>query len=159
MKLLSRYSLIAAFSLFGAGLMSAQVATKPALSLALAKKVAAVAQAEAAKNKWTVVIAIVDEGGSLVYLEKMDGTQLGSIDVAQGKAATALRFKRPTKVFEDAVVGGRTPILSLPGVVAVEGGLPIVVDGAFIGAIGISGAKSNEDGIVAQAALAAVAAK
>jgi uncharacterized protein GlcG (DUF336 family) len=84
----------------------------------------------------------------------MDGTQLGSITVAQEKAKTALNFKRSTKVFEDMIAGGRNAALSLPGVVAIEGGLPLVVDGAYLGAIGISGAKSSEDGVVAAAALA-----
>jgi uncharacterized protein GlcG (DUF336 family) len=104
-----------------------------------------------------MVIVIVDDGGNLVYLEKMDGTQIGSIEVAQGKAVTALKFKRPTKAFEDAVAGGRNAILSLPGAVLIEGGIPLVVDGAYIGAIGVSGMKSNEDGIVAAAGVAALA--
>jgi uncharacterized protein GlcG (DUF336 family) len=86
----------------------------------------------------------------------MDGTQLGSIVVAQEKATTALKFKRSSKAFEDMVAGGRHAALSLPGVVAIEGGLPLVVDGAFIGAIGISGAKSSEDGVIAQAGVNAV---
>jgi uncharacterized protein GlcG (DUF336 family) len=137
--------------------LRAQTLTKPTVSLELAKKIAAKAQAEAVKTKLTVVIAIVDDGGSLVYLERMDGTQLGSIVVAQEKAATALKFKRSTKAFEDMVAGGRNAVLSLPGVVAIEGGLPLVVDGAIIGAIGISGAKSTEDGVIAQAGLAALA--
>ena len=137
--------------------LHAQVGTKPTLTLELANKVAAKAEAEAIKNKWTVVIAIVDDSGNPVYLEKMDGTQLGSIDVAQEKARTAVRFKRSTKVFEDAVAGGRTAILSLPGVVAIEGGLPLVVDGTYIGAIGISGMKSSEVGVIAQAGVSVLA--
>ena len=145
--------LAATFVALGAASLHAQVLSKPAISLELAKKVAARAEAEAAQRKWTVVIAIVDEGGNLVLLEKMDGTQLGSIEVARAKATTALRFKRPTKAFEDAVAGGRNAILSLPGAVLVEGGVPLVVNGAMIGAIGISGMKSNEDGIVAAAAV------
>ncbi len=136
--------------------ISAQVITKTTVGLELAKKIATKAEAEAMKNKWTVVIVVVDDGGNLVYLEKMDGTQLGSIEVAQEKAKTALKFKRPSKAFEDVVAGGRTAILSLPNVVAIEGGLPIVVDGAYIGAIGVSGMKSSEDGVVAQAGLAAL---
>jgi glc operon protein GlcG len=134
--------------------LRAQLPTKPTLSLELAKKISAAAEAEAAKNKWTVVIALVDEGGNLLHLARMDGTQLGSITVAQEKAKTALNFKRSTKVFEDMIAGGRNAALSLPGVVAIEGGLPLVVDGAYLGAIGISGAKSSEDGVVAAAALA-----
>jgi uncharacterized protein GlcG (DUF336 family) len=100
-----------------------------------------------------VCIAIVDEGGNLVYFAKTDGTQIGSIDVAQGKARTAIRFKRSTKVFEEAVLkDGRSVIMTLPGVVAVEGGLPLIVDGVPIGAIGVSGVTSAQDGIVAKAA-------
>ncbi len=153
MKQLLRTLLLAIFVLVNAAPLSAQVISKPTISLELAKKLGAKAEAEAARNKWTVVVAIVDDGGNLVYLSKMDGTQIGSIDVAQKKARTALKFKRPTKAFEDAVAGGRTAIVSLPDVVAIEGGVPIMAGDAYIGAIGISGAKSNEDGIVAAAAL------
>src|SRR5881396_973307 len=101
MKHLLRCLLAAACLALGALPLRAQLVTKSSIGLELAKKVAAKAEAEAAARKWTVVIAIVDDGGSLVYLAKMDGTQLGSIDVAQAKARTALRFKRPTKVFEE----------------------------------------------------------
>lgn len=139
--------------------LSAQLATKPALTLELAKKISAKAEAEAAKNKWTVVIAIVDDGGNLLHLARMDGTQIGSIDVALEKAKTALKFKRATKVFEDMIGGGRNAALSLPGVVAIEGGVPLVVDGTYVGAIGISGAKSSEDGLVAAAAITVLPAK
>ena len=128
-----------------------QLAEKKTLTLAVAKQVAAAAEAEAAKNKFTMVIAIVDEGGNLIYLEKMDETQFGSIDVAQAKAHTAIGFKRPTKVFQDAVAGGNTSILKLPGVVATEGGIPLTADGKIIGAIGVSGGTSQQDGTVAQA--------
>jgi glc operon protein GlcG len=144
--------LIATTALAAAPLqLSAQLLPKNTISLELAKKIAARAESEAAKNKWTMVIAVVDDGGNLIYLERMDGTQLGSIEVAQEKAKTALKFKRPTKAFEDVVAGGRTAVLSLPGVVAIEGGLPLMADGVIIGAIGVSGAKSSEDGVVAQA--------
>jgi glc operon protein GlcG len=133
--------------------LQAQLVTKTTVGLELAKKIAAKAEAEAAAKKWTVVVAIVDDGGNLVYLSRMDGTQLGSIDVAQAKAKTALKFKRPTKAFEDAVAGGRNAILSLPDALLVEGGLPLVVNGAYVGAIGISGMKSSEDGEIAAAAV------
>ena len=131
--------------------VDAQVATKKAVTLELAKKVAVAAEAEARKNNWNVVVAIVDDGANLVYLERMDNTQIGSIEVAIQKARTAISFKRPSKTFEDMVAGGRAAILSLPGVVPLEGGLPLVVDGQFIGAIGISGATSQQDGLVAKA--------
>jgi uncharacterized protein GlcG (DUF336 family) len=133
---------------------SAQLTTKKVLTLDAAKKLASVAEAEVLKNKWTMVIAIVDDGGNLMYLEKIDNTQIGSIEVAIQKAKSAILFKRPTKVFEDKVIKeGRTVILSLPNAIAVEGGLPIVVDGQYIGAIGISGGSSDQDGVVAKAAV------
>ena len=114
---------------------NAQLATKKTLTLDAAKAIAAAAHAEAAKNNWTMVIAVVDDGAHLIYLEKMDGTQMGSVLIAQEKAAGAVRFKRPTKVMEDAVAGGRNAVLALPGVVPIEGGIPIMVDGVLIGAV------------------------
>jgi uncharacterized protein GlcG (DUF336 family) len=136
----------------------ADLATKKSLTLAAAKKIAAAAEAEAAKNNWNVVIAIVDDGGNLLYLQRMDGTQVGSIDVAVAKATSAFRFKRPTKAFEDALKGGRQAILKLPGATPVEGGIPITLDGQILGAIGVSGVQSFEDAQIAQAGLAVVAA-
>lgn len=129
----------------------AQLATKKALTLEVVKRLAAIAEAEALKNKWTMVIAIVDDGGNLMYLEKIDNTQIGSIEVAIQKAKTAISFKRPTKSFEDKVLGGRTVILSMPNVIAIEGGLPLIIDGQYIGAIGVSGGTSDQDGVVAKA--------
>jgi glc operon protein GlcG len=129
---------------------AAQLADKKALTLEVAKQIAAAAEAEAIKNKWTVAIAIVDDGGNLVYLEKIDETQIGSINVAIGKAKTAVSFKRPTKAMEDAIAGGRNALLSL-GQTTLEGGVPILNDGKVIGAIGVSGVKSNEDAQVAKA--------
>ena len=134
----------------------AQYLEKKTIGLALAKKIAAIAEAEAAQHAWTVAISIVDDGGNLVYCEKMDHKQHGSVDVSFRKARTAIMFKRPTKAFEDMVIGGRTAILGLPGALPLEGGHPVVVDGEYIGAIGVSGAKSAEDGIVARAAAEAV---
>jgi glc operon protein GlcG len=135
----------------------AQLATKKVLTLEAAKQIAAAAQAEARKNNWTMVIAIADDGGHLIYLERMDGTQVASVTVAQEKAACAILFKRPTKALEEAVAGGRIVVMKLAGSIPVEGGLPIVVDGQFIGAIGVSGATSAQDGQVAAAGLAALA--
>jgi uncharacterized protein GlcG (DUF336 family) len=133
--------------------MSAELTPTKRLNLAAAKEIAAAAEKEAIANKWTMVIAILDDGGNLIYLERMDDTQIGSIDVAVAKAASAIKFKRPTKVFEDAVAGGRTAIVALPGAVPIEGGVPITVDGKIIGAIGVSGATSAQDGQVAAAGL------
>ena len=132
---------------------TAQLATKKALTLEAAKKLAALAESEATKNKWTMVIVIVDDGGNVMYLERMDNTQIGSIEVATQKAKTAISFKRPTKSFEERALAGRNVLLALPGVVPIEGGLPIVVDGQYLGAIGVSGGASDQDGAVAKAAL------
>ncbi len=100
-----------------------------------------------------MVVAIVDAAGDLVYYEKMDNTQLGSSQVAIGKARSAVRFKRPTKAFQDAVAGGGAGVrmLGLEGAVPIEGGIPIVMDGKIVGAIGVSGDSSDHDGICAKA--------
>jgi glc operon protein GlcG len=131
--------------------------TKKTLSLADAKVIAAAASAKAVVEGWTVVIAILDVGGHLLYLERADGTQLGSVHVAQEKARTALLFKRPTKALEDGVLGGKFHMLSLPGATAVEGGLPLSKDGEIVGSIGVSGVLSSQDGQVAAAGQEAVA--
>jgi glc operon protein GlcG len=144
---------IAGFVLFGLLHADAQVATKKAVTLDLAKRIAAAAEVEAKKNNWNVVIAVVDDGANLIYLERMDNTQLGSLEVAIQKARTAISFKRPTKAYEDMVAGGRTAILAVPGVVPIEGGLPLIVDGQFIGAVGVSGGTAQQDGQVAKAAV------
>ena len=118
-----------------------------------AKTVAAAAVAEARKNQWTMAIAIVDTAGDLVYFEKMDNTQVGSINVAIEKARASARFKRPTKAFQDALAAGGEGwrILSLDGAVAVEGGLPLIAGGKIVGAIGASGGSSQQDGVTAMA--------
>ena len=133
--------------------MAAELTTKKALNLAVAKEIAAAAEKEARANKWTVVIAIVDDGANLIYLQRMDETQIGSIDVAIAKAQSAIKFKRPTKAMEDALKGGRQAILRLPGAMPIEGGLPIQADGKIIGAIGVSGVQSFEDAQIATAGL------
>jgi glc operon protein GlcG len=143
---------------FGAAIASAQLMDKKGLTLEAAKKIAAAAEEEAVKNKWAAVIAIVDDGGSLVYLQRLDETQIGSIEIAILKAKTAVSFKRPTKALEDAVLtGGRTVVLSLPGAVPIEGGLPLVVDGKVIGSIGVSGVTAQQDGQIAKAGADVVA--
>jgi len=123
------------------------------ISLESAKKAAAAAAAEARKNNWNMAIAITDVGGDLVYLEKMDGTQTGSVKVAIDKARTAAMFKRPTKVWQDAVAsgGGGLRVLGLEGVVPIDGGLPIVMDGKIVGAIGVSGAAGDQEAQCAKA--------
>lgn len=137
---------------------AAKLATKHAMTLEIAKQVSAAAEAEAVKNNWNMVIAIVDDGGLLVHLIRRDGTQYGSIQVAQDKARTAIAFRRPTKALEDAVAGGRNAILGLSGATPIEGGIPIVVDGEMVGAIGVSGGSSPQDAQVAQAGINALPA-
>ena len=134
------------------------VAYGESISLASAKKVLSAAEAFAQSNQWTMVIAIVDTGGNLVALEKMDNTQLGSIDVAIGKAKTANNFKRSTKVFEDLVANGGIGLrlLGVQGIVPLEGGEPIFSNGKIIGAIGVSGMQSTQDAEVARAGLSAL---
>ena len=128
------------------------------INLETAKKAAAAAAAEARKNNWNMAIAITDGGGALVYLEKMDATQTGSVKVAVGKARSAAMFKRPTKVFQDAVAGGGAGlrILGLDGAVPIDGGLPIVLDGKIVGAIGVSGAAGDQDAQCAKAGVDAL---
>ena len=125
----------------------------PTITADQAKSVAAAAVAEARKNQWTMAVAIVDPAGDLVYFEKMDNTQVGSIDVAIAKARASARFKRPTKAFQDALAAGGEGwrILSLEGAVAVEGGVPLIVGGKIVGAIGASGGASQQDGMTAAA--------
>jgi glc operon protein GlcG len=130
---------------------SVNLATKSTLNLEVVKKIAAAAEAEAKKNNWNVVISIVDDGGNLIYLQRLDGTQIGSVEISQHKARSAFLFKRPTKALEDVVLGGRSVMMALPGVTPVEGGLPLMYNDQVVGAIGVSGVKSSEDGIIAKA--------
>ncbi len=127
--------------------------TQPYLTLGDAQSISERAEARARQDKWNVVIAIMDAGGNLISLRKMDGTQVGSVEVAQAKAKTAVFFKRPTKVFQESVAAGNVHVLTLPNVTAVEGGLPIFIDGIIVGSIGVSGVTSEQDGIIAEAGL------
>ena len=130
----------------------------PPITLDLAKKVVAAAEAEAVKNNWQVSIAVIDSGGHLVMLQKLDNTQLVSIRVSESKAKTALGFRLPTKMLEDAVAAGGagTRLLALQDVAPFEGGFPIIVDGKIIGAIGVAGVFSAQDAQIARAGLAAI---
>ena len=123
------------------------------INLDTAKKIAASAVTEARKNNWTMAVAILDTGGHLVYFEKMDGTQTGSVRVAMSKGRSAALFKRPTKAFQDMVAAGGEGLrmLRLEGAVPIEGGLPLLIDGKIVGAIGVSGGTSQQDGLVAKA--------
>jgi glc operon protein GlcG len=129
-----------------------------AINVETAKKAAAAALAEARKNGWLMVVAVVEPNGTLVYYEKMDNTQLGSAEVAIDKARSAALYKRPTKALQDAVAGGGAGlrVLALRGAEPVEGGLPIIVDGKLIGAIGLSGDVSEHDGQCAAAGVGAL---
>ena len=131
--------------------VAAEFPTKRTLTLEVARQVAAAAEKHARENKWNVCIAIVDDGGHLIYFQRLDGTQYGSVNVSQRKAQTAIGFKRPSKTFEEGVAGGRNALLGLPGAVPLEGGLPLVIEGEMIGAIGVSGVTAQQDGMIAQA--------
>ena len=125
----------------------------PPIGIENARKVMAAAEAEAAKNNWAVVISIIDSGGNIVMLHRRDDVQLSSIEIAQGKAKTALMFKRPSKVLDDAISGGGAGLrfLALKDIVPLEGGVPIVADGKIVGAIGVSGVLSSQDAQIARA--------
>jgi glc operon protein GlcG len=123
------------------------------VDLEQAKRIAAGALAEADRNSWRVVVAIVDTHGFLKYYEMMDDTQTASAAVAVDKARTAAMFRRPTKMFEEGIAGGRLALLGMYGAIPIEGGLPIVLNGKVIGGIGVSGLTSVQDAQVAQAGL------
>jgi uncharacterized protein GlcG (DUF336 family) len=136
--------------------VAAQTPTTPygaPITLDQAKKVLAGAEAEARKNSWNVVIAILDSGGHLVLLQRLDNTQFASVEVAQQKAYSAVAFRRPTKVFQDGVAAGGEGlrILKLAGATPVEGGLPLIFDGKLVGSIGVSGVTSQQDNQIAKA--------
>lgn len=125
--------------------------TKPVLTLAAAKAIAAAAEDEASKNAWSVAIAIVDDSGRLLYFQRMDNNANSSVDVAIDKATHAVHYRRPTKFHEDLLDKGNQVVLGMPGMLPLEGGLPLYVEGHVVGAIGVSGVRSSQDGIIAQA--------
>jgi len=133
------------------------MANKLILTLDDAKRIAAAAETEALRNEWKVVIAVVDDGGHLLYLQRSHDTQFGSVKTAIAKAHAAAAFQRPTKVSEDAVLSGRLIHLALPGVIPAEGGVPLLRDGQVVGGLGISGVRSPQDGQIAAAGAAALA--
>ena len=132
------------------------MAQNPLLTLGDAKRVAAAAEAEAQRNGWRVAIAVVDDGGHLLYLERSHDTQFGSVETAIQKAHAAVAFRRPTKASEDAVLSGRLIHLALPGVIPAEGGVPLEISGFIVGGLGISGVRSFQDGQIAAAGVAAL---
>jgi uncharacterized protein GlcG (DUF336 family) len=132
------------------------VTAKPVLTLEDAKRVASAAEKEALGNEWKVTIAVVDDGGHLLYLQRSHETQFGSVETAITKAHAAVAFQRPTKSSEDAVLSGRLIHLALPGVIPADGGVPLLRDGVVIGGVGISGVRSFQDGQIAQAGVNAL---
>jgi uncharacterized protein GlcG (DUF336 family) len=137
-------------------LCAEELISKKALSLNLVKQMAAAAEKHARQNQWNVCIAIVDEGGHLLYFQRMDGVQIGSVEVSMKKATSAALFKRPTKDFARRVAEGEVALVTLPGALPLEGGLPITVEGQVLGAIGVSGVRADQDGMIAQAGLDAL---
>jgi uncharacterized protein GlcG (DUF336 family) len=156
-------ALACALALVAAPAASQQSAATPPygspITLDQAKRAMAAAELEAAKNTWQVAITILDSGGNLVMFHKFDNAQLSAVTVSEGKARTALTFKRPSKALDDAIAAGGAGLrlLALKDITPLEGGLPIVVDGKIIGAIGVSGALSSQDSQVAKAGAEAAA--
>jgi glc operon protein GlcG len=158
-RILLRSLTAVVFALASAGTWAQTLQTMPfgtPIGNDAARKMGAAALAEAKKNNWPMCIAIVDYHGELVYFERMDNTQIAAVNLAIGKARTSAQLKRPTKALEDAIAAGRNALLRLGDVTPVQGGLPIVIDGKFVGAIGVSGMASNQDEQVASAGLAAL---
>jgi uncharacterized protein GlcG (DUF336 family) len=157
MKQLAKFLIAVAAALAAASSFAQSPAPYgPPITLDNAKKVAAVALAEARKSNWTMAVAVVDPNGTLIYYEKMDNTQNGSAKVAVDKARSAALFKRSTKAFADRIATGNAGVLAVEGAVPVEGGVPLVMEGKIVGAIGLSGDTSEHDGLCAQAGADAV---
>jgi glc operon protein GlcG len=136
-----------------------QLSSRRTLTLEAARKVAAAAEAEARRNNWNVAVAVVDDGGQLVLFQRLDGTKLVAIDIAVRKARTAVYFQSETKALEDEVTKGRTALLPIDGFMPLEGGVPLIVDGQIIGAIGVSGVTGEQDAQCAQAGAKALPLK
>jgi uncharacterized protein GlcG (DUF336 family) len=132
------------------------MASKPVLTLEDAKRIAAAAEAEARANDWKVSIVIVDDGGHMLYMQRSHDTRFGSVETAAAKAHMAAALHMPSKASEDAVMGGRLIHLALPGVIPAEGGIPLLRDGVVVGAIGVSGVRSAQDGQIAATGAAAL---
>ena len=150
--------LFALLAAFPAGAQTVPPPYGPPIGIENARKVMAAAEAEAAKNNWAVVVVIIDSGGHVVMLHRGDDVQLSSIEIAQGKAKTALMFKRPSKVLDEAIGGGGTGLrfLALKDIVPLEGGVPILHEGKIVGAIGVSGVLSAQDTQIARAGIDAL---
>jgi glc operon protein GlcG len=127
--------------------------TRSMLTLEDCKKISAAAEAEAKKNNWNVCIAILDDGGHVLHLIRMDGATPANARIATEKARTAAETRRSTAMWEERIKGGRTSMLGMPGITPVQGGVPIVIDGVCIGAVGVSGVQSHEDEQIAKAGI------
>lgn len=136
--------------------VQAQLVDRKALTLAEARKAVAAATAEAKANNWNVVIAVVDDAGYPLTVDRLDNTQRPSVDIAVGKARSAALFRRPTAAMEESINKGRTALLSAEGYIFMQGGVPIVVNGEVIGAVGVSGVRSDQDEQVAAAGVKAI---
>lgn len=162
MRAMAAVLLVLSVALLTAVPVDAQAPPPPAYGAAItleqAKKVLAAAEVEAKKNNWNVVISIVDSGGQLVAMNRLDNTQFGSVEVAREKAYSAVAFRRPTKVFQDLIGkgGDNLRLLGLSGASMLEGGIPIVVGGRIIGGVGVSGVTSAQDAQIAQAGIDAL---
>ena len=130
--------------------------TRPVLTLEDCLKISAAAEAEARKNKWNVAIAILDDGGHLMHFARMDGATPATAGIALEKGRTAAISRRSSGKWEEIVKGGRTSMIKMPGILPVQGGMPIVADGTCIGAVGVSGVQSHEDEQIAQAGIGAL---
>lgn len=130
--------------------------SKPTLTLEDVKRIAAAAEAEALKNNWAVVIAVVDDGGHLLWLQRLDGAAPISSEIAPAKARTAAVGRRESRLYEEMINNGRMSFLSAPLEGMLEGGVPIMIDGQCIGAVGVSGVKSSEDAQIAKAGIQAL---
>ena len=152
MKILSQKSIFCALALILCASLgrAAELALKPTLTLDVAKQIAQAAEKKALANHWAMVIAVLDDGANLLCLERMDSAPIGSLEVAQKKARTAVIFKSPTKDFADSLTKGTTALLKLD-ILPFEGGIPLIIDGKIVGSIGVSGGAAPQDGQVAQA--------
>lgn len=136
-----------------------QLPTRKTLTLEVARRVAAAAEAEARRNNWAVSIAVLDEAGHMMVFHRMDGAKLAATDIAIRKARTAVYFQGPTKALEEEVAGGRTALLPIDGFMPLEGGIPLMVDGVLVGAVGVSGVTGSQDAQCAQAGANALTPK
>lgn len=154
----NRYFTLCFISIFALSFLSLQSMETNGeyLTLEDAQRIVDAAEQRAREDNWNVVIALVDGGGHLISLRRIDGVQTASIDIAIQKARTAVFYKRPTKIFQNRLSAGENAILSLPDMMPFEGGLPIIREGVVIGAIGVSGVTAEQDGMIAQAGLDAL---